>query len=62
MKNFFIAALALILAGAVICLISVIGFEGLGALCLLFVLGFIESAVKLVKGIFSFLFGTQRKN
>jgi len=62
LKNFFIAILALILAGAVICLISVIGLEGLGALCLLFVLGFIESAVKLIRGIFGFLFGAQRKN
>jgi len=62
MKNFFIAILALILAGAAICLVSVVGFEGLGALCLLFVLGFIESAAKILREIFNFLFGAERKN
>jgi len=61
MKNFFTVTLSLILIGAAICLVYIFGFEGLGMLCLLLVLEFIEGAAKILRGIFNLLFGTGRK-
>jgi len=61
MKKLVIIIISLILIGAVICLISVIGVEGLGFLCFAAVLGVIEAVAGIFRTLVNLLIRAKRK-